>query len=229
MKNEELFSKKWRLYKPQDKVNLVAMMKERYLQDFLFFAKKYGVKKVLDAGCGWGAGAIVLEEAGFNVTAIDLFIESICATKKDGLLKSTIIYKANLEEPLSFKDREFDAVVCAGVLHHVDDSKTLPELKRVASKMLYIGVYGKRGVFFSLAEVLLRRFLRFIPFKVNLALLRAVGYSDRVAAQRLEHIYIKRAVRYSEKDLIKLIGDDYFCVFNRKGNFINLIAIKKIG
>ncbi len=227
MKTKNLFLKKWDEYKENDITEYQAMEERDYLIQFLKLAKYFNVKTVLDAGCGSAYITEILVKHGFKVTAFDLNTKQALERKeKSKLLCDVEIIEGNIEA-LPFENKEFDAVMCLGVLHHTHTTKTLPELKRVAGKMIYIGVYGNRNALFRFGEVMLRHTLRIIPYSVNRAILKLAGMGNKDVARILEHIYIEIADRYSEWDLTKMLGADYFCVTNRVRYWVNCTAIKK--
>ncbi len=228
METEKLFLKKWEEHSLKDEKYLKNKNKENYTTQFLELAKFFKIKTVLDAGCGSGYTAETLIENGFEVTAIDINVKQITERKSERKILSNVrIVKGDLEKKLPFKDNEFDAIICCGVLHHTDPKKSLPELKRVAKKMLYFGVYGNRKKSFIISEKILRFTLSKIPYKVNRYLLKKLGYSGKLVALRLEHIYIERADRYDERKLIDMIGKEYYCITERIRHWINCTAIKK--
>ncbi len=227
MNTKKLFLKKWTEYDNEDMKNLQKKGEQDYVKDFLVLAKRFGIKTVLDAGCGEGYMIEVYVRHGLKVTGIDLNIKQVLERKTvSPLLSGVEIFEGNLEV-LPFADNSFDAVICSGVLHHTDYEKTMPELKRVASKMLYFGVYGSRGRRFRAGEITLRFLLSKIPYNVNRFVLKRMGFSRRLIAQRLEHVYIERADRFSERKLAEMIGKEYYCIMNRVRNWINCTAIKK--
>ncbi|HVN95533.1 MAG TPA: class I SAM-dependent methyltransferase [Syntrophorhabdaceae bacterium] len=95
-------------------------------------------KKILDIGCGPGEMVKDLLSRGCQVFGMDI---------AEGMLK---VARNNLEkwsgngafgfgcgdiEHLSFKDKTFDGVVCAGVIEYLkEDSKSLGELNRILRK-----------------------------------------------------------------------------------------------
>ena len=74
--------------------------------------------RVLEVGCGAGKLALALDAAGYEVTAID-----------PGAPDGPIFRRIKLEELED--DARFDAVVAAGVFHHMGESLE-PNLDRVA-------------------------------------------------------------------------------------------------
>ncbi|MFZ3074299.1 MAG: class I SAM-dependent methyltransferase [Minisyncoccales bacterium] len=90
--------------------------------------------QLLDYCCGTGEVSIFLAKNNANVTGIDISDISI-AIAQDHAAKEC---KGNLPkfkvmdgENLQFSDNIFDAIVCSGVLHHLDLNKVYPELSRV--------------------------------------------------------------------------------------------------
>jgi len=218
MDNNELFERKWSEYTPKEERE-AWQHKTEYLQRFFKIAGLFGVKTVLDAGCGNGVGLQVLEKNGFDATGVDLFTKH--ARQRN---PSTRIVDGNVE-CLPFSDNSFDAAICLGVVHHVDEEKALRELKRVSRDLVCIGVYGSRGFWFEQAENALRNILKRVPYDINDIILKLLNFDTFTRIQRLEHIYVKKAKRFSEKELVKLIGDEHFCITRRIRNWIDCIAI----
>ncbi|QQS34651.1 MAG: methyltransferase domain-containing protein [Ignavibacteriales bacterium] len=98
--------------------------------------------KALDAGCGNGVNSLRLLNRDFNVTACD-FSESALAHCKVFLEKhlkenNCQLFREDLLS-LSFRDNEFDVVVCWGVLMHIYEiERALGELCRVTKKGGYV-------------------------------------------------------------------------------------------
>ena len=67
---------------------------------------------VLDAGCGQGALATELTEAGFRVTASDIDPATYQGT--------AAFRKADLNEKLPFKDKSFQYLTCVEVIEHLE-------------------------------------------------------------------------------------------------------------
>ena len=227
MDTKELYLKKWPEYNDKDMKELQEKGERDYLGNFFALAKHFGIETVLDVGCGEGYMIEVYTKHGLKVTGIDLNTKQVLERKaRNPLLADVEIFEGNAEK-LPFADNSFDAVICNGVLMHTDTKKSIPELKRVSRKMIYLGVYGYRGRGFRFSEVLLRFFLSKIPYRIVRGVLIKCGYPRRLYAQRLEHIYLVRADRYSERQLAAMLGDEYFCVINRIRNWVNCTAIKK--
>ena len=78
-------------------------------------------KRVLDAGCGLGAGSQYLADSGATVVGVDLSNEHVEAARAE-YGADVEFHRMDLTEPLDhFGDGSFDLVVCALVLAHVED------------------------------------------------------------------------------------------------------------
>ena len=87
--------------------------------------------RVLDAGCGPGLDAEELLARGADVVAVDAS-EPMLELARRRLGTQAFVVHADLNEPLPFADEEFDLVLCALVIHHLDDrAATLREFFRV--------------------------------------------------------------------------------------------------
>lgn len=80
-------------------------------------------KKALDVGCRSGYFSKILEEAGYEVTSIDI-------EKK--YEKCQIV---NVNNPMSYKNNYFDIIWCSEVIEHLDKpQETLIEFKRILNR-----------------------------------------------------------------------------------------------
>jgi SAM-dependent methyltransferase len=77
-------------------------------------------RRVLDAGCGPGLYAEALVAGGAEVVAVD-GSAAMVELARERLGASAQVLHADLGEPLPFASSEFDLVVCALVIHHLDD------------------------------------------------------------------------------------------------------------
>jgi ubiquinone/menaquinone biosynthesis C-methylase UbiE len=88
-------------------------------------------RRILDAGCGSGPLFAALRERGAAVTGIDQSAAMLEQARRR-LGDDADLRVADLAEPLSFPDGEFDDVVASLVLHYLRDwAPTLGELRRV--------------------------------------------------------------------------------------------------
>lgn len=101
----------------------------RYRNDLGITVDELAGKRVLDVGCG-PMGALSWFEAGFRVGVDEL----ICEYSKLGypLNEHSVIYVKGVAETLPFADSQFDAVISANALDHVDNfEKAISEIYRV--------------------------------------------------------------------------------------------------
>lgn len=113
------------------------------------FFKQHRARTVLDVGCGTGENAFVLNQKGYQVTAID---QSPAAIKR--LRKKASDEKISVDsfvaqfQSLPFSDSSFDAVIGIQALHHghhKNVEKAIEELKRITRKkgIIFITVPGR--------------------------------------------------------------------------------------
>jgi SAM-dependent methyltransferase len=77
-------------------------------------------KRVLDAGCGPGLYAQELLARGADLVGVDASAAMVDLARTR-LGDRARVLQADLGEPLPFPDASFDLVVCALVIHHLDD------------------------------------------------------------------------------------------------------------
>jgi SAM-dependent methyltransferase len=112
--------------------------------------QKSGDRRLLEAGVGTGRIAFPLQRRGFEVVGIDLSRGMLAKARAKGLA-ALIQADAN---SLPFKDRCFDAVLMAHVLHLLDDpAKTIESLGRVATNDI-IALVTKRERGFASSDVM---------------------------------------------------------------------------
>ncbi len=89
-------------------------------------------KSLLDYGCGTGSSSISVAKMGAKVTGIDISSEGIKVAKER--LKSEPyqidFFVMNAEETDFSKDN-FDVIIGAGILHHLNISKAYQEIMRI--------------------------------------------------------------------------------------------------
>ena len=87
--------------------------------------------KILDVGCGGGFKSNYLALQGFDVTGVDLSIESLSIAKKYDKTGTVNYLEANAEK-LPFTDASFDAVIGMDFLEHVENPRVIiREMARV--------------------------------------------------------------------------------------------------
>ena len=91
--------------------------------------------RVLEVGCGNGAVATRLRDAGHAVTAVDVTMAAAAATRERA---GCPVVLAGLPD-LPFRDRAFDTVVCSHTLEHIPDLwRAAAELRRVARRVVVV-------------------------------------------------------------------------------------------
>ncbi len=124
----------WNYVAPRNSVNLFC---------------KYAVnkkQKILDAGCGTGLVGIELIKKNFsNITGVD-FSKSMLKLVPNDLYKFLDI--VDLNKPLNFKNKSFDAVICVGTFTygHVK-AEALDELTRIIKKNGLICFTVNEGIY----------------------------------------------------------------------------------
>jgi len=107
-------------------------------------------KEVLEVGCGWGAHARLMSEAGAHLTAIDLTENAVALTQARlalAGLTATIVQLDALR--LSFAPESFDFVWSWGVIHHSEGTE---QIVREMARVLRPGgearvmVYHRRSI-----------------------------------------------------------------------------------
>lgn len=172
-----------------------------------------GRRRVLDAGCGVGYGALLLKQAGAEeVTAVDL-AESVIDVASQSAVDGLVWEVANIGS-LPHGDDSFDLITCFEVIEHVDDpGQVLDELARVLHPdgLLLISS-PNRGHYMpgnphhvheyvpsELCVALERRFaqVRLLPQHAMLA--SVIGSDDRAT---FEGKYVERLVQPKPEDEI---------------------------
>jgi 2-polyprenyl-3-methyl-5-hydroxy-6-metoxy-1,4-benzoquinol methylase len=105
--------------------------------------KLSGVTTILDAPCGIGRAAIMLDKSGYSVTGVDAGQGAIIKAKNDVIASTSAceIIEADLRN-LPFQQDHFDAVLCFRFFHHLlnEEAKEhlVSELCRVAGKYVML-------------------------------------------------------------------------------------------
>jgi 2-polyprenyl-3-methyl-5-hydroxy-6-metoxy-1,4-benzoquinol methylase len=88
--------------------------------------------RALDFACGDGQYAMLMAEAGANVTGIDISETSVHNAQREAARRGLQAeFQAMDCEQMSFPSQTFDLINVNGVLHHLDLSRAYSELARV--------------------------------------------------------------------------------------------------
>ena len=136
-----------------------SMFMDLYLGKLGIPATAFTGKALLDVGCGSGIKTRFFKRMGAKVTAIDI---SKVAAKAS---KGTVMSAANLK----YKDGSFDIVHCAGVLHHMADTKEgFRECCRVLKRngILVVALYNKHNIIYPLCYKIFKHLPKFLVFPI---------------------------------------------------------------
>ena len=88
---------------------------------------------LLEIGCGDHAEAWELDERGLDVTAIDISTVAVAQARDRAIGEGRwrLKFQEMNAEQLELPDSSFDAVIGAGILHHLDLDAAIPEVARV--------------------------------------------------------------------------------------------------
>jgi len=131
------------IYKETSAVNL---QRETNLGDKCIAEIKNNIlgETILEAGCGKGHLANILSSK-YKVTACDMVISQQIIQKY-----SSIRFKQEDIHNLSFRDNEFDTVICTHTLEHVQNlADAIKELRRVTKKRLIVIVPRQRPYMYT--------------------------------------------------------------------------------
>lgn len=115
------------------KYYLATYRSKRYIEDWI---RQNASRRIfLDYACGNGQYALLAAQAGAELSlGFDISDVSVrncrIAARKAGLGEVTRFFQADAENT-KLPDNCVDAILCSGMLHHLDLSYALPELRRI--------------------------------------------------------------------------------------------------
>jgi ubiquinone/menaquinone biosynthesis C-methylase UbiE len=107
--------------------------------------------RILDVGCGKGNVSIAIARSGHDCIAIDSSAEELMYAQLNAAyfdVKDKIKFKIEDARVLSFEPDYFDAVVCADLMHHLEEIiAVVAEMVRVCKKggVVIIADLNKKG------------------------------------------------------------------------------------
>ena len=131
-------------YRPEA-AKFYAIRHARDAYEKSLFASRMAGAEALEYGCGLGERSAFLARGGARVTAIDISpvaIERATENAEREGQADRIDFRVMNAEQLDLADARFDLVTAAGVLHHLDLERSLPELARVM-KPDGVGVFSE--------------------------------------------------------------------------------------
>ncbi len=136
-KSEEEFHDEWALSVKPSEIDVIKQFEGITSPEYKRAIELLGPikdKYILNLGCGLGEEAVYLAIKGANVMAIDISQKMLDMTKKLAKryrVQKRIKYHKVSAEKLDFKTNNFDFVLGCNILHHVDITKSIKEVKRV--------------------------------------------------------------------------------------------------
>ncbi len=95
-------------------------------------AERCAGKRLLEFGCGTGAGPLLWLKRNAIVTCIDIAPACIRETERRvAEAGSSASFRVGNAEETGFPDAEFDLVVGSGILHHLRLDRAYPEIARI--------------------------------------------------------------------------------------------------
>jgi ubiquinone/menaquinone biosynthesis C-methylase UbiE len=122
-----------------ERVNLGAVTSTRYRWWNAYWvilrkAKNLGLtgKSVLVVGCGFGDDAVQLAYLGGSISAVDISAESVAIARRRADASGAVIgFAVSPAEKLPYADETFDLVYLPDVVHHLEISAAMREVRRV--------------------------------------------------------------------------------------------------
>lgn len=115
------------------------------LQYVLALCRQYGLRSLLDVGCGTGAALRVLLDSGMEAQGIEPVEALVKVGKEKRGLSSSEIMVGNAES-IPFPNRSFDAVTEFAILHHIQNPvPAVAEMIRVARHAIFLSDENRFG------------------------------------------------------------------------------------
>ncbi len=158
-------------------------------------------KSFLDAGCGGFAGGVAVADAlgASPILGIDLSSANIAAARARFASRQHISFEVENLLSLSLESNRFDFVYCNGVLHHTEEPKqAFLELVRVLKPggRLYIGVYGRGGLFNEVAVPTMKLAGKVVPRRFMNIILRATPWLLKPSMSLMDFMYVPIEMHY---------------------------------
>jgi len=156
---------------------------------------------VVDAGCGgFGGGvAAALALGAATATGIDFSEANIAAARQRFASEPRARFEVENLLDIHIADATFDFVYSVGVLMITEDpERAFRELVRVLKPggRIYIGVYGRGGLFNEVAVPAMKRAGRLVPRPVMTRLLKPFPWLLRPSSSLMDFMYVPIEIHY---------------------------------
>ena len=156
---------------------------------------------VLDAGCGGFAGgvAVALALGAASATGIDFSEANIEAARRRFAAEPRARFRVENLLDLHIPDDTFDFVYCNGVLMITEDpDRAFRELVRVLKPggRIYLGVYGRGGLFNEIAVPAMKLAGRLVPRPVTARILTIVPWLLKPSSSLMDFMYVPIEIHY---------------------------------
>ena len=138
-KIEEYWTGRAEGYSQVNQGELATEQREKWKKNLMSHlkGKKPEETKVLDIGTGPGFFAIILAEAGYQVTAVDYTEEMLNKAKQNaGDLKDKIKFRRMDAHNLEFDEGQFDLIVTRNLQEKSTGSKWMPKILHLHQRLL---------------------------------------------------------------------------------------------
>ncbi len=163
-------------------------------------------RSFLDAGCGGFAGgaaiAVALDAA--EILGVDLSAANVGEARRRFALFPRVRFQRDNLLGLSLPSNRFDFVYSTGVLHHTEHPEGgFRELVRVLKPggRIYIGVYGKGGLYNGAVVPAAKLAGRVVPRTVAMRVARRVPRLLRPSSSLLDLMYVPIEVHYRREEI----------------------------
>lgn len=158
-------------------------------------------RAVLDAGCGGFAGGVaaMLALGAASATGIDFSEPNIMAARCRFKPEPRARFVVGTVLDLPFPDATFDFVYSNGVLMITKDPRrAFSELVRTLRPggRLYVGVYGRGGLFNEVAVPLMKMAGRVVPRPVTARALKLVPWLLKPSSSLMDFMYVPIEIHY---------------------------------
>jgi ubiquinone/menaquinone biosynthesis C-methylase UbiE len=161
-------------------------------------------KRCLDAGCGGGRYSIAMAMMGAeSVVGMDVSQTGLADARRRAaaLDMKQVVFQHGSVLDLPFPDREFDFVLCSGILHHtVGVERGMAELYRVVKPggWVFLLLYGAGGLYWS-SNLVMRPFADILGEQEVIRCLKAANLPANKRRTILDSLFCPILETYTEE------------------------------